>query len=100
MLNAWLETNKPIISNIKRVLTEAEFLPEYSRLPLRTIQRTLDGCTTEIQRLQGDLNRAKTRIKQLEEELNNANDYIEQLKRENEVLRTSKALDGSWNWQQ
>lgn len=96
MLNVWLETNKPIISNIKRVLTEAEFLPEYSRLPLRTIQRTLDGCTNEIERLQGDLNRAKTRIKQLEEELNNANDQIGLLTNENEVLRTSKALDQDW----
>lgn len=96
MLNTWLETNRPIISNIKRVLTEAEFLPEYSRLPLRTIQRTLDGCTNEIERLQGDLNRAKTRIKQLEEELNNANDQIGLLTNENEVLRTSKALDQDW----
>ena len=66
MLNTWLETNRPIISNIKRVLIEAEFLPEYSRLPLQTIQRTLDGCTTEIQRLQAKLNRAETHIKQLE----------------------------------
>jgi len=93
MLNAWLETNKPIISNIKRVLTEAEFLPEYSRLPLRTIQRTLDGCTNEIERLQGDLNRAKTRIKQLEEELNNVNDQIGLLKNDNKTLRTSNTID-------
>ena len=92
MLNAWLETNKPIISNIKRVLTEAEFLPEYSRLPLRTIQRTLDGCTNEIERLQGDLNRAKTRIKQLEEELNNANDQIGLLTNENETLKSSNVI--------
>lgn len=59
MLNTWLETNRPIISNIKRVLIEAEFLPEYSRLPLQTIQRTLDGCTIEIQRLQAKLDRVE-----------------------------------------
>lgn len=98
MLNAWLETNRPIISNIKRILTEAEFLPEYSRLPLRTIQRTLDGCTTEIERLQAKVNRAKTRMEQLERELNNAKSQIEQLENENKILRTSKPHDQNWNW--
>lgn len=98
MLNKWLESNKTIISNIKRVLTEAEFLPEYSKLPLRPIQRALDGCKTEIERLQAKLNRANDRIKELEEELNNANNQIGLLTKENNTLRSQNTLDHNWNW--
>ena len=57
--NAWVRSNKRNIENIKRLMVEAEYRPEFQSLPLRTIQQVLNGAEAEILRLQRLLDEKK-----------------------------------------
>jgi hypothetical protein len=59
MNNSWLNSNKRNIEQIKRIMVEAEYRPEFQSLPLRTIQQVLNGAEAEILRLQKELEQKK-----------------------------------------
>ena len=52
MENNWLRGNITPLTQIKRFLTECEYLPEFDDFPLRPLQKLLNGAEAEIKRLQ------------------------------------------------
>jgi hypothetical protein len=54
--STWLAINKKEMDRVHRTMIEAEYVPEYEQLPLRSIQRLLKGAEAEIIRLQTLLN--------------------------------------------
>jgi len=57
--NAWLQSNKRPIEQIKRICVEMEYKQEATNLPLRSIQQVLQGAEAEILRLQRLLDEKK-----------------------------------------
>ena len=54
--NSWLAVNKKEIERVKRIMIESEYVPELQSLPLRSIQKLLQGAEAEIRRLHSILN--------------------------------------------
>ncbi len=57
--NAWLQSSKTPIQQIKRRLIEMEYKQEATDMPIRAIQQILQGAETEILRLQKLLDKKK-----------------------------------------
>jgi len=65
--NAWLESNKRPLAQIRKILVEMEFRSQEDRLPTRQIQQLLQGAEVEILRLQKQLNEKKPVEKKVDE---------------------------------
>jgi len=52
MSNSWLNSSKPTMEKLRKILISAEYLPEYQTFPIRTIEFLLNGAEAEIIRLQ------------------------------------------------
>jgi hypothetical protein len=50
--NAWILSNKKNMEDVKRLMIEFEYRPEFQNFPLRTIQHIINGAEAEILRLQ------------------------------------------------
>lgn len=57
--NSWLMANKKNMDDVRRLMIESEYLPEFQKFPLRTIQHIINGAEAEILRLQKLLDEKK-----------------------------------------
>jgi len=67
-MSNWLAIQAKKFSDVKRLLTEAEFNPEYIKFPVRDIHKLLLSAEAEIGRLSNEVERMKNIIEESKKE--------------------------------